>query len=1493
MKGIKFLISSFMVVAALLITLSNADAAVWNIGNAYDGATIDDKGISTATNLPYGVTDWVIKYGPISSQTYNPMFREWFWYRIGTTGKQTSFDKLPVTGTEAADFTSATLNYTGPGFIATVNFSMGTKAAPSYNSAFIKTITIQNTTASPLDYHLFTYSDLDISSAGTDNVAIIKGERAIQTGFEGHTLVQTSTLKPSHYDIDTLGSGPGSMADSLENGTDPIQLADFSGPYPQDGDMQFVFGYDLTIPANGSVTFTVTDTIVQTKPMTITNSQTGGSCADYGGNVTYNICFDNLTNTTVNATNVVVTADIYADNQADPTGSISFVSATNGGVYDPTKKLISWTFPSVAAKAASQCVQATVGVNTTKAFTPTATIFSDETFPATVSIATPLCNYPPTVTSAPKMAYTGVQYSYQITATDTEKDPLTFTLTQAPSGLTMNSSGLITWTPTSQQGNLSYPVKVDISDGHSVVHYTFSIYVQWQNQSPSAPAQQTANAVVNQPMSYQVLAIDPDNQALTFTTADTLPAGLTLSAGGLLSGTPTAVGTYTVNVTVTDSSQAAISTALTINVTTATTKQNPVITWANPAAITYGTALSATQLNATANVPGSFTYTPASGVLGAGAQTLSVVFTPTDTTTYNTATATVSLTVNKAAATVTLGALSQTYSGTAKSATVTTNPAGLSSTITYAGSATAPTAAGTYAVVATISDANYTGSATGTLTIAKATPTITWAAPAAIYLGTTLSSTQLNATASVAGSFVYTPAAGTVMNTAGANTLSAAFTPTDTANYNNASATVSITVNSKQNPVITWANPADITYGTLLSATQLNATVDVTAGTLTYSPASGTKLNAGSSLTLSVTFTPTDTTNYNTVTKSVTINVTKAAATVSLTGLSTTLGTTVTAANPSGGLTAIYDGTPKVVTVATSPAGLTVALTYNGSSTAPTDAGSYAVVATITDPNYTGSASGTLVIAKASATVTLGSLSQSYDGTAKSATATTTPSGKTVTFTYNGSSTAPTAVGSYTVVGTVSDANYSGSATGTMTIANANATVTLAGLSATYDGNAKSITATTSPAGKSVVITYNGSTTAPTAVGSYAVIATITDPNYSGSASDTLVIAKATQSIGAITFSAQTLNTGGTTTASAKASSGLPIVFSTSTPNTCSVGSSTGVVTAIAAGTCTITANQAGDTNYNPASQVTKNITVTDLTTTTNLPPEFTSTPVVTAYHEGYYYYPVSASDPNGSTIVFSLTTRPSGMNINSSTGLIYWHPSEKGSYSVTVKATDSTGLSATQSFRVTVTDPSRNYSPRFTSTPLLSATVAEVYSYTAKAVDTNGDAVYYRLSTAPSGMAIDLLSGLITWTPQQTDLNKINSVKIEAVDSKGGRRTQSFTITVSGPAGTTDNAPIFTSNPIRSAVSGKLYTYTATATDPEGSNVSYSLTTKPDGMNINSSTGQVTWTPRSNGTYSVSIKATDSDGTYSTQTFTIMVGNYYSGASLFQALSTFWGQIR
>jgi hypothetical protein len=165
------------------------------------------------------------------------------------------------------------------------------------------------------------------------------------------------------------------------------------------------------------------------------------------------------------------------------------------------------------------------------------------------------------------------------------------------------------------------------------------------------------------------------------------------------------------------------------------------------------------------------------------------------------------------------------------------------------------------------------GTASGNL------PSITWPSPAAISYGSALSATQLNATANVAGSFTYAPVSGAVLGV-GTHTLSVIFTPTNTTSYVTASSTVTLTVN-RAVPAITWATPAAITYGTVLSATQLDATSPV-AGNFAYDPPAGTGLIPGSQ-TLSVTFTPTDSADFATVTDSVQLTVSKDSQTISFT----------------------------------------------------------------------------------------------------------------------------------------------------------------------------------------------------------------------------------------------------------------------------------------------------------------------------------------------------------------------------------------------------------------------------------------------------------------------------------------------------------------------------------------------------------------------------------------------------------------------------------
>lgn len=150
-----------------------------------------------------------------------------------------------------------------------------------------------------------------------------------------------------------------------------------------------------------------------------------------------------------------------------------------------------------------------------------------------------------------------------------------------------------------------------------------------------------------------------------------------------------------------------------------------------------------------------------------------------------------------------------------------------------------------------------------------------------------------------------------------------------------------------------------------------------------------------------------------------------------------------------------------------------------------------------------------LTVNKALAVVTVADGTATYDGNAHAATITTTPPSLPLVVTYNGGASLPMNAGTYTVEATVNHPDYEGNATGTLTINPASAEVTLSNLVHTYDGSTKTATASTAPGGLAVTLTYDGASAPPVAAGSYAVVATIVDPNYTGLASGILVISKA------------------------------------------------------------------------------------------------------------------------------------------------------------------------------------------------------------------------------------------------------------------------------------------------------------------------------------------------------------------------------------------------
>jgi len=171
--------------------------------------------------------------------------------------------------------------------------------------------------------------------------------------------------------------------------------------------------------------------------------------------------------------------------------------------------------------------------------------------------------------------------------------------------------------------------------------------------------------------------------------------------------------------------------------------------------------------------------------------------------------------------------------------------------------------------------------------------------------------------------------------------------------------------------------------------------------------------------------------------------------------------------------------------------------------------------------------------------------------------------------------------------------------------------------------------------------------------------------------------------------------------------------------------------------------------------------------------------------------------------------------------------------------------------------------------TPILDATVTlgETFTYNVEATDPDGDTLAYFLTESPTDMVINENSGAITWLPTATGSY---DVTVEVSDGKLSD-IQSFTITVSEPE-PLNQSPLITPIPVTAVILGETYTCTVEATDPDGDDLTYSLTTNPStDMAINENTGTITWTPTAIGSYEVTIEV--SDGKLSDiQSFTITV---------------------
>lgn len=346
----------------------------------------------------------------------------------------------------------------------------------------------------------------------------------------------------------------------------------------------------------------------------------------------------------------------------------------------------------------------------------------------------------------------------------------------------------------------------------------------------------------------------------TYSYEGTLPKGMSLS-NGVLSGTPVVAGnSNSFTVTATDSNSNSSSQSYTMVINTGL----GMVTLGNLTQTYTGSALAATATTVPTGKAVTFTYTGISPTVYAASSAA-----PTNAGSYTvvgalndenyTGTSSGTLVISRATTRVTLTCKEVFYDGTPHSCTGSAiGLSGAEVNGTWTESPASETSAGSYPSIGTFtsSDLNYSnGTASGKLKIDQATPPIAWTSPPAVTYGTTLSSIQLDATASVQGTFVYSPVSGTTPSI-GNDTLSVVFSPTDTKDYTTAKASVVLVVTppSISVPVIASISPAYTSAGGPVFTLTINGSGFV-SGSVVYWGATklSTQLVSATQLTAQVT----------------------------------------------------------------------------------------------------------------------------------------------------------------------------------------------------------------------------------------------------------------------------------------------------------------------------------------------------------------------------------------------------------------------------------------------------------------------------------------------------------------------------------------------------------------------------------------------------------------------------------------------------------------
>ncbi len=269
------------------------------------------------------------------------------------------------------------------------------------------------------------------------------------------------------------------------------------------------------------------------------------------------------------------------------------------------------------------------------------------------------------------------------------------------------------------------------------------------------------------------------------------------------------------------------------------------------------------------------------------------------------------------------------------------------------------------------------------------------------------------------------------------------------------------------------------------------------------------------------------------------------------------------------------------------------------------------------------------------------------------------------------------------------------------------------------------------------------------------------------------------------------------------------------------------------------------------------------LTVTAGAVPIIGGVPSTSGRESALYVFEPVASDPDSDPLQFSIANKPSWATFTSSTGLLSGIPplGSAGTYSnIVISVSDGRNSSSLAPFSIAVA-AAPNQPPSIWGVPPASVEAGKLYSFKPSASDAENDQLKFTASGLPAWATLDTASGTLSGTPTASQAGKYSNIVISVSDLKATTSLAPFSIDVTAA----NRPPTISGSPAATVTAGQAFSFTPTATDPDGQKLTFTIANRPAWAAFDAASGRLYGSPSDTnaGTYS-NVQISVSDGQYS-----------------------------